>query len=230
MDSLHVVQAPYKYIPVLLGSYITFLLLNIALANRLILLNGFLTPGGIYIYPFTFILCDIVSEVYGYAMARKFIWIGAFCKLLFTMTAIGVVHLPSPTGFNNNAYATVFNPVLRFVIAGFIAVIIGEFINIYFLSKWKMKLQGRLFWLRSSVTIAMGQAIVSIIVDVLAFSNNMPWHSLCWMMVSGYFWKMIYTFLAIYPAWVLVKFLKKSENIDIYDYGINFNPFRLSEK
>ncbi|MDF1929910.1 VUT family protein [Legionella pneumophila] len=73
----------YKYPYLLLGLYLTFLLSTVCLASRITQVGSMLEPGGIFVFPLTFSICDIVGEVYGYAYPRLFIWIGVLAEFLF---------------------------------------------------------------------------------------------------------------------------------------------------
>jgi uncharacterized integral membrane protein (TIGR00697 family) len=188
-----------------------------------------LVPGGIFVFPITFCICDIVGEVYGYAYPRLFIWIGILAELIFSLLIITVSHLPSPEFFTQaEAYQIVFNPTLRYVGSGLIGLLVGEFTNVYLLAKWKIFLRGKFFIFRSLVSTAFGQALLTIIVDVLNYFGKLNDSSLLWMMFCGYLWKMCFAVLMVFPAWLLVKFLKKVENIDYYDFNTNFNPFAFN--
>lgn len=212
----------------LLAIYITCLLLVVSLANRFFTLGWTLNAGGIFVFPLTFVICDIVSEVYGYSLGRKFIWLGVLCEFMFAAIATIVVQLPPPAEWHNaEAYKTVFNPTLRYVISGVFALLVGEFINIYILVKGKIRFQGRLFWLRSIIAAALGQAMLSLIVVTAAFYGSLPSDSLLWMMLCGFLWKMLFAILLAYPTWLIIKILKKREGVDVYDYNVSFNPFKL---
>lgn len=216
----------YKYPYIFLGIYLTFLISTVCLANRVLLLGSLLEPGGIFVFPLTFTICDIVGEVYGYAYPRLFIWIGVLAELLFSLIVIFVSHLPAaPFVEHADAYQQVFDPTLRYVLSGVVALLVGEFVNIYLLAKWKIRSKGKFFKLRSLASTALGQACLTIIVDLLNYSGKLSNDGLEWMMVCGYLWKMSCAFLMIFPAWLLVKYLKKAERVDYYDVNTNFNPF-----
>ena len=188
-----------------------------------------LEPGGIFVFPMTFSICDVVGEVYGYAYPRLFIWIGVLAELIFSLTVIAVSHLPTPEFFEYaDAYQIVFDPTLRYVGAGLIGLLVGEFVNVYLLAKWKIFLKGKFFIFRSLLSTAFGQAFLTIIVDLLNYFGKLSTHGLGWMMLCGYFWKMCCALIMIFPAWLLVKHLKKVENVDHYDINTNFNPFILN--
>jgi len=219
----------YKYPYIFLGIYLTVLLSTVCLANKLTLVSGWVLPGGIFIFPFTFGICDIVGEVYGYAYPRLFIWVGIFSEFIFSIVLIAVSHTTAPLYFQDTkAYQVVFDPTFRYVVSGLIALLIGEFVNVYLLAKWKITLRGRFFILRSLLSTALGQACLTIIVDILNYMGKVPINDLVSMMISGYSWKLMMALLLIIPSWLLVKFLIRAENIDHYDVNTNFNPFILS--
>jgi uncharacterized integral membrane protein (TIGR00697 family) len=219
----------YKYPYFLLGIYVTFLLTTVCLASKLTLIGNLLLPGGIFAFMFPFTICIVVGEVYGYAYPRMFIWIGILAEFIFSFVVTGVSHLNSPEYFKfSEAYKIVFDPTLRYVLAGLTGLWVGEFVNIYLLAKWKIFCSGRLFILRSLVSMGLGQASLTIIVDILNYADKVTTNDLIWMMISGYAWKMVIAFALIFPAWLLVKHLKKVENVDYFDLNTNFNPFKLS--
>lgn len=219
----------HKYPLWLMAFYITFLLLTVCLANRFFEIAHIDEAGGIFVFPLTFVILDITAEVYGYTYSRLFIWIGAICEILFSLVTIFVSHLPAPEYFTSTIqYQEVFDPTIRFVFSTLTGTLVGEFSNIYFLTKWKIKFHGQSFILRTIGATAIGQLLLSIIVDILAFGNKMNPFELCWLIVCGYSWKMIYTIILVYPTWLIVKKLKSIDQVDTYDVNINFNPFRMS--
>lgn len=216
----------YRYPYILLGAYLTFLLSTVCLASKVLLIGPLFEPGGILFFPLTFTICDVMGEVYGYAYPRLFIWIGILAEFVFSFALVLVSHLPAPPFFEHvDAYQIVFDPTVRYVASGFIGLVVGEFVNIYLLAKWKIRVKGKFFKIRSLISTAIGQASLTIIVDLLNYSGKINDNDLIWMMVCGYLWKMVYAFLIIFPAWLLVKYLKRVENVDYYDVHTNFNPF-----
>lgn len=219
----------YQYPFIFLGIYVTFLLATVCLASKITTVGKLLVPGGIFVFGLTFSICEIVGEVYGYAYPRLFIWIGAICEIIFALSVTIVSHLPSPAFFlNPEAYKIVFDPSIRFVISSIIGLVLGEFVNIYLLAKWKIKLHGRFFILRSLFSSALGQGVLSFIVVSLNYFGTMTIENLIWLMISGYIWKMCALLALTFPSWILVKFLKHTEKVDYYDINTNFNPFIFS--
>jgi len=219
----------YKYPSLLLCLYITLLLITVCLANRLTTVGNLLEPGGIFTFPLTFTICDIVGEVYGYAYPRLFIWLGLLAEVIFSVSVTLISHLPPAAALTQaHAYHIVFDPTLRYVGSGMVALLIGEFANIYLLSKWKIALHGRFFILRSLLSTAFGQACLTVIVDILNYTGKLSTAHLEWMMLCGYVWKMVYAFVLVLPAWSIIQYLKKIEHVDYYDIHTNFNPFLLT--
>lgn len=226
-------NAQYKYPYFFLAFYITFLLATVCLANRITLIGPYLEPGGIFVFVFTFWICDIVGEVYGYAYPRLFIWVGAACQFTFALVVTLVSHLPVPTYFNSDyihAYNIVYDPTLRYVASGLAALLIGEFANVYLLAKWKIKFRGRFFVIRSLVSTAIGQGLLTVIVDILNYTGKIAFDQILSMMLSGFLFKIICAAILVFPAWLLVRWLKSAENIDHFDVNTNFNPFTLRLK
>ena len=216
----------YKYPLFLLGLFLTFLLSTVCLASRITQVGPMLEPGGIFVFPITFCICDIVGEVYGYAYPRLFIWIGVIAEFLFSLIVITVSHLPAPPFFTQaGAYQIVFDPTIRYVWAGLMGLLVGEFANVYLLAKWKIFLKGRFFIFRSLFSTAFGQACLTVIVDTLNYYGKLTNYDLGKMMLCGYLWKMACALLIVFPSWLLVKYLKRIENVDYYDVNTNFNPF-----
>ena len=183
--------------------------------------------GATFIFPITYCIGDIVTEVYGYKMARKLIWLSLLLQFIFSILITFAIHLPSPDFWNHDdAYSTVFGAIIRFVLAGTVANIVSNFMNIYIVSKLKIPMEGKYFWIRSILsTITSGFLLVSIIV-VIGFAGKDINLNQSWVMFKSTFsLEVIYALLLAIPATIAAKFLKRSENVDVYDYDTNFNPF-----
>ncbi|RLV58252.1 VUT family protein [Parashewanella curva] len=221
-------ELPNAKLLALLATYIVLLCLTVCFANNITSMMGMTLPGGIYVFPVSFIICDIVSEVYGFPIARLFIWFGMISELIFAFLSQALIAIPHPDTFiHAQAYHTVFSPTVRYVFSGMVGFFSGEFLNVYILSKWKIRVKGRYFVIRSVMTTAIGQAVLSIVVDYLAFAGKMPTSELISMMYAGWKVKMIYSLFFVLPAWYIVSYIKKTDKIDVYDVNTNFNPFRF---
>ncbi|HSW68654.1 MAG TPA: queuosine precursor transporter [Gammaproteobacteria bacterium] len=220
---------PYKYIILLAMLFITIDLAAVCMAYKMVSINKLfeINSGATFIFPITYALGDIITEVYGYNMARKLIWLSLFLQFVFALLVTIAIHLPSPLFWNeNNAYFTVFGSIFRFILAGTAANIVSNFMNVYLVSKLKIPMEGKLFWLRSILsTMVSGFLLVAIIV-VVGFSGEEINLIKSWIMFkSTYACEISYAFILVVPAALTATFLKRSENVDVYDYNTNFNPF-----
>lgn len=222
-------QKQYKYPCLFLGLFLTCLLATVCLAGRITTVGSMIVPGGIFIFSLTFWICDIVGEGYGYAYPRMFIWIGVLAEFLFSVITIIVSHMPTTDSFQHAAaYQTVFDPTIRYVVSALVGLIIGEFTNIYLLAKWKLSLKGKLFIVRSLASTAVGQGLLTVIVDSLNYWGKLTGSELIQLMYCGYSWKMCSALVMVIPAWLIVRYIKRVENVDHYDVNTNFNPFIFS--
>ncbi len=215
------------YILILGMVNITISLAADVVAYKLITLGPALLPGAPLVFPLTYIIGDIVAEVYGYTVAKKIIWITLICELFFAIAVKLIIHLPSPVFWQHQlAYNAVIDPILRFVLAGILAVISSSFINIYMISKWKILMKGRHFWLRSLGSSAIGGFILVLVTILFGFTGNIHWSQLIYMILSVYSVEVFYSLLGVWPASIITGFLKLEEQLDVYDTETNFNPFK----
>jgi uncharacterized integral membrane protein (TIGR00697 family) len=216
-----------QYILILGMVNITISLAADVVAYKLVNLGPALLPGAPLIFPLTYIIGDIVAEVYGYTAAKRIIWITLVCELFFALAIKLIIHLPSPLFWNQqHSYNEVIDPILRFVLAGILAVVFSSFINIYIISKWKILMKGRHFWLRSLGSSAIGGFILVLVTILVGFSGNIPWSKLVYMILSVYSIEVLYSLLGVWPASIITGFLKLEEQLDVYDTETNFNPFK----
>lgn len=206
---------------------ITISLAADVVAYKLVHLGPALLPGAPLIFPITYIIGDIVAEVYGYVVAKKIIWITLICELFFAIAIKLIIHLPSPSFWHQQAsYNEVVDPILRFVLAGIVAVISSSFVNVYLLSKWKVWMKGHYFWLRSIGSSAIACLILVLVTILLGFSDNQSWSALIYIIFSVYSVEVLYAIIGAWPASIIVGYLKLEEQLDVYDTETKFNPFK----
>ncbi len=219
------------------SSYLIFLAmmsLNIMLCTgvlSMIVKVGFLyTMAGTLVVPLWFTLNDIIAEVYGYKVAKKIIWFGFACQAIFGIASNLLIQLPEP-GFahNQHAYQTVLQPILHICASGFFAFIAGGFINIYLISKWKILLRGRYFWLRSLGASTISEFIFTVLAVLLIQLGKLPLSGILTIIITSYSLKVIYSIFLAYPANLLALIIKKADEVDVYDYNTNFNPFKFTD-
>ncbi len=219
----------YRYTYYLLAAYLFCILATMATANYEVKIWQLVLPGGIFIFPLTFMVNDITAETYGYVYPRLFIWLGIFISALFAGYTSIISLAAHPSYFlNQPAYETVFLPTIRFFFASVVGIFVGEFVNIYLLAKWKILYTKHSFIMRALGSTAIGQLALSCSVDVVAFAGTTHgFEHLLNMMLSGFLIKMLGAMLGVVPSWLIVKYLKSKDKADHYDLSTNFNPFRL---
>lgn len=216
----------YKYIIVISMFFITIMLASALAVHRVFMLGPFVEPGGILLFPLTYFISDIIAEVYGYKISRQILWYGLSCQFAFALMMSFVMHLPAaPFWHGQVAFDTVFGPLLAYCIATTIGMFIGDFCNIYIISKWKILLRGKWFWLRSLGSTSIGEGVFTIVALYSIFGELSAQHMALKLVFDAYILKLIYGCFLTIPATILVTILKKIENTNIYENGIGFNPF-----
>ncbi|MDO7842918.1 queuosine precursor transporter [Sphingomonas immobilis] len=184
--------------------------------------------AGILFFPISYVLDDVLTEVYGYARARRVTW-AAFAALIF-MAGMEwvVVHLPVAEGWNGQAaYERVFGSGWRIVGASLAAFWVGDFLNAFVLAKMKIWTQGKALWTRTIGSTIIGEGADSLIFYPLAFYGLPDWpvQALLMVMLSQFVLKVSWEVILTPVTYAVVGFLKKREGIDVYDEGTNFSPF-----
>ncbi len=221
-------NSQYKALTFLSMIYITLILAADVLIYKIVHLGSFTLTVGSLVTPFWFVMTDIIAEVYGYQVARRLIWSGIACGFLFTMICVTLIQLPSPEMWPHQpAYDQVLGKLWRVFIGSVLGVMIGAFINSYLITKWKILVKGKYFWLRSVGSSATGQLVFTAITLLYDLSGLLPFHQITQLILISFAIKLILTTLFAIPSTIIVYYLKKLENIDIYDYKTNFNPFKL---
>jgi uncharacterized integral membrane protein (TIGR00697 family) len=208
------------------GLFVTCLLIANIIAGKIIQIFGNIFPAAVIIFPITYILGDVFTEVYGYERTRMIIWIGFIANLLMAGLFMLAVIMPYP-GFwkNQAAYALVLGTAPRVVAASLIAYIAGEFSNSFILSRLKVFTRGKMLWVRTIGSTIVGEGIDTIIFITVAFFGSFTLHALGKLMFFQYLWKVGYEIIATPLTYLLVRWVKRIEGIDTFDNRANYNPF-----
>ena len=182
------------------------------------------------LFPITYIFADIFTEVYGYAASRRAIWYGFFASfILVAITALATIIPPAPEYHDQAAFATIFQPVGRIVLASLVAYWCGEFANSFTLAKMKLITHGRFLWTRTIGSTIVGQAVDTAVVMFVAFYGIRPLGVIFQLIISGYLFKVIYETVMTPVTYKIVNLLKRTESVDYFDHKTNFSPFATSE-
>lgn len=225
----------FRWFDYVMAAFVTILLLsNVIGAGKvatitLPLLGPWPFGAGILFFPLSYIIGDVLTEVYGYARTRRVIWAGTGAVLFMALMSWIVVALPpAPSWTNQAAYETVFGQVPRIVLASVCAFWAGEFVNAYVMARMKLWSGGRHLWMRTIGSTVVGQGVDSLIFYPLAFWGAQGW-------TTGLVVTVLYTQWALKVGWevlltpltyLVVRGLKRAEGVDVFDAGTDFTPFR----
>jgi uncharacterized integral membrane protein (TIGR00697 family) len=229
-------QRSYRYYEFVMAAFVTVLVCSNLIGPAKIAqveapLVGALTFGaGVLFFPVSYVFGDILTEVYGYARARRVIWAG-FGALGFAsfMAAVVVALPPAPFWMHQAAYEVAFGNTWRIVAASMIAYFCGEFVNSYVLARMKILTAGRWLWTRTIGSTIAGEAVDSMLFYPLAFygAGIIPDDKLPLVMFAQFVGKTAVEVVFTPVTYKVVGFLKRAENEDYYDRRTNFNPFVL---
>jgi uncharacterized integral membrane protein (TIGR00697 family) len=213
---------------VIAAVFVTALIAANVIAVKLIAPFGWVVPAAIVVFPVTYIVGDVLTEVYGYARARQVIWLGFLCNLLFVAAVAVGGRLPAaPFWEGQAAYERILGATPRLLAASFAGYLVGEFANAFVLARLKLATAGRLLWLRTISSTVLGQALDSLVFATVAFAGAVPgpvlreiiWHT--WLLKS------LYETVATPLTYLVVNRLKALEGVDHFDRGIDWNPLPL---
>jgi queuosine precursor transporter len=214
---------------VVVAVFVTTLIVANITAVKLIGFFGFVLPAAVIVFPISYICGDVLTEVYGYRVARRVIWLGFLCNLLAVVAIILGGLLPAaPFWDAQEAYDRILGYTPRLLAASFIAYLVGEFANAIVLAKMKVATNGRFLWSRTIGSTLVGQGLDSLVFIVLAFVGTIPASAMLAAVVTQWLVKSLYEALATPLTYVVVNRLKRSEGLDVYDRDTNFNPLLVS--
>lgn len=194
---------------------------------RLIAIGPFVTDAGTIIFPLTFIVGDMITEVYGYQYARQAIWIGFFTNLIVLFYGQLIIHLPSPASAPfNHLFSTLLAQNLRICLASSISYLCAEPANAYLVAKLKIINHGRWMWLRFLLSTMIGASIDTTIFSIAAFYAVIPMHEIAVMIGTVWLAKVVIEIIGLPFSTTLAKKLKRIEGVDQYDYHTKFTLWR----
>jgi len=215
----------HRFLTFIAMLYLTIDLICLSLTYKFIAIGPIKTSIEIFLFPMTYTLTDIIAEVYGYNEAKKIIWFVFICDFIFALCTFIGVHVSSYDLLQQQSYISVFGSLLRASTAEILGVLSGIFINIYVISKLKIRSRGKYFWLRSVASSTLGEAVLLIISVPIIFIGIVDITSLMWIMGSTYLYKILFAVIIAFPANFFASLLKKKEGIDVFDYNTKFSPF-----
>jgi len=197
-------------------------------AGKLITVLGKALPAAVILFPITYIFGDVLTEVYGFKRSRLIIWTGFACNLLMAVIFMLVVALPYPEFWEQqDAYAVVLGMTPRVVVASLVGYFLGEFTNSAVLSKLKLLTRGKWLFSRTIGSTIVGEGIDTVVFITIAFAGTVSSSVLLSMIAAQYIFKVVYEILVTPLTYLVVGWVKKKEGVDVYDWGVKYNPFSL---
>lgn len=225
---------PMRYFDFVMVAFVVILLLSnvIGAGKRAVIdlpwVGHWPFGAGILFFPVSYVIGDVLTEVYGYSRARRCIWAGFVAMLFMVLMSWVVVKLPPDAGWTGQAaYESVFGQVPRIVLASICAFWAGEFANSLVLAKMKVWTRGRHLWTRTIGSTIIGQGVDSLIFYPLAFVGAPDWpaDAMLKVMASQFILKVSWEVLLTPITYAAVGFLKHREGVDVYDEHTDFSPF-----
>ena len=229
----------YRWLNLVTAVFVTTLIISNIIAVKLVQIGSLYLPAAVVVFPVAYIFGDILTEVYGYARARRAIWTGFFCNFLAVIViwiagilpaapfwTAGVYDSPEAA---QQAYQAILGFTPRLLLASFTAYLLGEFINSYVLARLKVKTGGRFLWARTITSTLVGEGADSAVFITIAFAGIFEGAALGQAILSQWSFKVAYEILATPLTYLVVNRLKRAENEDYYDRDTNFNPVVLHE-
>ena len=187
-------------------------------------------PAAIVIFPVSYIFGDILTEVYGYRLARRVIWLGFFCNLIAVIAIwLGQLLPPVSVWGGQEAYESILGYTPQILFASFLGYVVGEFSNSFVLAKMKIATKGHWLWTRTIGSTIVGQGLDTAIFITIAYIGRFGLPFIAITILTHWLLKTGYEAVATPFTYAVVNFLKRKEAIDTYDYETKFNPFLVSD-
>jgi queuosine precursor transporter len=218
----------FRYYDFVMAAFVAILLLsNLIGAAKLADVGGYIFGAGILFFPLGYVIGDVLTEVYGYARARRVIWVGFVALLFMAFMSWVVVALPPASGWEGQAaYESVFGQVWRIVFASITAFWAGEFVNSYVMARMKIWTGGHHLWSRTIGSTVVGQGVDSLIFYPLAFWGVWSNTQVITVMITNWLLKVGWEVVLTPVTYAVVGWLKRKEGVDIFDEGTDFTPFK----
>ncbi|BBM87127.1 queuosine precursor transporter [Candidatus Uabimicrobium amorphum] len=209
---------------------VTLLVSNIA-AVKLFSLGSAIFSAGILIFPISYVIGDVLTEVYGYKRTRRLIWLGLLSNVfMVSFLTIAVILPPAHNWSYQDQFAIIHGFIPRIVLGSLVGYWLGEIVNSTIMSKMKVWSDGRHLWLRTVISTLFGEGVDTICFISIAYIGILPKNILISAMISAWIFKCLYEIIVTPFTYMAVNFLKRKEGVDQYDSKVNYNPFKISIK
>ena len=200
------------------------------LETKVIQVCGITVTAGLLVFPVSYIINDCIAEVWGFRKARLIIWSGFAMNFFVVMLGLAAVALPvAPFWEGEEHFNFVFGMAPRIVVASLAAFLVGSFLNAYVMSKMKLASGGRHFSLRAILSTVVGETADSLIFFPVAFGGIIAWQELLLMMCIQIILKSMYEVVILPVTIRVVGLIKRIDGSDVYDEGISYKVWKISD-
>lgn len=226
----------YKFYDLVMAAFVAVLLCsNLIGVHKVSTVNlpfygEYIYGAGVLFFPISYLFGDILTEVYGYARSRRVIWAGFAALIFAALMSTIVLNLPIARTMKPEqiqAIELIFGQTPRIAAASLFGFWAGEFVNSFVLAKMKVWMAGRFLWVRTISSTICGEVADTLIFYPIAFYGIWSNEQLISVMIGNYIIKVMWEVLATPFTYLIVGFLKRSENEDYFDKDTDFNPFTL---
>ncbi len=197
---------------------ITFLLISNIVTVKTINIFGLIFTAGDLLFPFTYILNDIFTEVYGFNKAKFVIWISFFCNLIMVIIFGIVIWFPEDKSFTmQREFHNILGNTPRILLASFISYLLGNFTNSIILSKIKVKTKGKYLGLRTVTSTLVGEGLDTLLFIPIAFLGKLDLSKMLNLMLNVYILKVTLEIILTPITYIVIGFIKRKEDIDAFD-------------
>jgi uncharacterized integral membrane protein (TIGR00697 family) len=207
-------------------TYVLVIVMSNWFDSRIIQLYGnIVTDAGTLIFPLTFLISDIITEVYGYKYARKSIWFGFIFNVIFILFGIVVTHSGSPAFAlkNNLLFDTIFSANISIIIASFSSYWLSEPLNSFIMAKLKIITRGRYMPVRFVSSTIVSSFFDSVLFSHIAFLHTYDYSNIWLLIISMWAVKVFVEVIGLPLTITVCKNLKVYERMDRYDLNTNFS-------
>ncbi len=217
-----------KFYQLVTALFVTCLIISNIIAVKIGAFGSYFLPVAVILFPVTYIIGDVLTEVYGFCATRRAIWTGFACNLLAVIAIFIAMKIPSAPFFENQkAFEQILGFAPRLLVASFVAYLIGQFANSLVMAKMKIKTAGKHLWTRTIGSTIIGEGLDSLVFIVIAFYGVMPSSVIGGLILAQWVFKTLFEVVATPFTYLVVNYLKKTEMIDVYDKDTSFNPLSM---
>ena len=200
------------------------------LETKVISVCGLTVTAGLLVFPISYVINDCITEVWGFRKAGLIIWTGfAMNSFVVTLGLVAVALPPAPFWEGEEHFNFVFGMAPRIVVASLAAFLVGSFLNAYVMSRMKLRSGERHFSVRAILSTLLGEGVDSLIFFPFAFAGVIPLSDMLPMMLAQTMLKTLYEILVLPVTIRVVSYIKRTEQIDVYDEGISYNILKVRE-